>query len=47
MSPSLTGFLLDVPKNPVVAVGLPLTLGFLSGAGTKKAIDGIWYRVRP
>jgi len=45
MSPTLPGFLFDIPRNPVVAVGLPLTLGFLSGSGTKKVINGIWYQV--
>jgi len=45
MSPSLPEFLLNLPRNPVVAVGLPLTLGFLSGSRTKKAINGIWYQV--
>ena len=45
MSPSLPEFLLDIPRNPVVAVGLPLALGFLSGARTKKVINGIWYKV--
>ena len=46
MLPNLPGFLLDVLRNPVAAVGLPLTLGFLSGSTTKKAINGIWYQVR-
>ena len=46
MSSSLPGFLLNVPRNPVVAVGLPIALGFLSGAGTKKVINGTWYKVR-
>ena len=46
MSPSFPGFLFDIPRNPVVAVGLPLTLGFLSGARTKKVINGAWYQVR-
>ena len=46
MLPNLLGFLLDVLRNPVAAVGLPLTLGFLSGLTTKKAINGIWYQVR-
>ena len=45
MSPTLPGFLFDIPRNPAVAVGLPLTLGFLSGSGTKKVINGIWYQV--
>jgi len=41
MSPNL---LFDIPRNPVLAVGLPLTLGFLSGSGTKKVINGTWYQ---
>ncbi|KAF9652190.1 TspO/MBR-related protein [Thelephora ganbajun] len=44
MSPTLPGFLFDIPRNPVVAVGLPLALGFLSGAGSKKVINSIWYQ---
>ncbi|KAF9780134.1 TspO/MBR-related protein [Thelephora terrestris] len=44
MSPSLPGFLFEVPRNPVFAVGLPIALGFLSGARTKKVIDGTWYQ---
>jgi hypothetical protein len=45
MSSSLPVFLLDIPRNPAVAIGLPLTLGFLSGSGTKKVINGTWYQV--
>lgn len=47
MSPNLPGFLLDIPRNPIAAVGLPLILGFLSGARTKKVINSVWYQVRP
>ena len=46
MSPDLPGFLFDILRNPVAAVGIPLTLGFLSGSATKNVIRGIWYRVR-
>jgi len=46
MSPNLPNFLFDVLRNPAVAIGLPLTLGFLSGSGTKNVIRGVWYRVR-
>lgn len=37
--------LLAIPRNPVTAVGLPLVLGVLSGAGTANAVRGQWYKV--
>ena len=46
MTSSLPAFLFDIPRNPAVAIGLPLVLGFLSGSGTKKVINGTWYQVR-
>ena len=39
--------LLSIARNPVTAVGLPLTSGLLSGFPTKKVVQGAWYNVRP
>ncbi|KAI0081723.1 TspO/MBR-like protein [Panus rudis PR-1116 ss-1] len=33
----------DIPRNPVTAVGLPLTLGLLLGAPTRRVVRGQWY----
>ena len=38
--------LLSIARNPVTAVGLPLTSGLLSGFPTKKVVQGAWYNVR-
>ncbi|TCD68194.1 hypothetical protein EIP91_011366 [Steccherinum ochraceum] len=43
MSVYLPDILLAVPRNPVVAVGLPLTFGMLSGSPTRDAVKGPWY----
>ncbi|QRV87329.1 tspO/MBR-related protein [Ceratobasidium sp. AG-Ba] len=40
---NLPPLLLDLPRNPVVAVGIPLVLGSLSGLPTAKVVDGPWY----
>lgn len=45
MFPHLPNILLSIPRNPVTAVGLPLTLGFLSGSQTSKVVDSQWYKV--
>ena len=37
--------LLSIARNPVTAVGLPLTSGLLSGFPTKKVVQGAWYNV--
>lgn len=41
----LPNILLAIPRNPVTAVGLPLTLGFLSGSIASKGANSIWYNV--
>ena len=38
--------LLEAVRNPVVAVGLPLTLGWASGFPTAKVVREPWYQVR-
>ncbi|THH32940.1 hypothetical protein EUX98_g1278 [Antrodiella citrinella] len=43
MSVYLPDILLQVPRIPVVAVGLPLALGMLSGTPTRDAVKGTWY----
>ncbi|KAF5322301.1 hypothetical protein D9619_000879 [Psilocybe cf. subviscida] len=44
MSIHIPNILLAIPRNPVVAVGLPLALGFLSGTkGTSKVSNSNWY----
>ncbi|KAK0206677.1 TspO/MBR-related protein [Desarmillaria ectypa] len=40
----LPAVLLDIPRNTVAAIGLPLCLGFLSGSGTAKVVKGNWYK---
>ncbi|KAL0576915.1 hypothetical protein V5O48_005061 [Marasmius crinis-equi] len=40
----LPQILLNIPRNPVTAVGLPLVLGIVSGSGTASAVRGQWYR---
>ena len=40
---SLPPILLDVPRNAVLAIGLPLVLGSLSGFPTSKVVKGAWY----
>lgn len=42
---NLPPLLLDLPRNPVVAVGLPIVLGTLSGFPTSKVVKGPWYQV--
>ncbi|KAK7470555.1 hypothetical protein VKT23_001979 [Stygiomarasmius scandens] len=39
----LPNILLAIPRNPVTALGLPLGLGILSGAGTAKVVRSSWY----
>lgn len=39
----LPDVLLSIARNPVTAVGLPLTTGLLSGFPTKKVVQGYWY----
>ncbi|KAG9128212.1 hypothetical protein FRC07_002830 [Ceratobasidium sp. 392] len=40
---NLPPLLLDLPRNPVVAVGIPIVLGSLSGYPTSKVVNGPWY----
>ncbi|CAG7848591.1 SubName: Full=Related to Peripheral-type benzodiazepine receptor {ECO:0000313/EMBL:CCA70660.1} [Serendipita indica DSM 11827] len=40
---SLPPILLDIPRNAVVAIGLPLVFGSLSGYPTKDVVRGPWY----
>ena len=42
---SLPDILLDIPRNPIFAVGIPITLGTLSGLPTRKQVKGEWYKV--
>ncbi|CAG7848590.1 SubName: Full=Related to Peripheral-type benzodiazepine receptor {ECO:0000313/EMBL:CCA70661.1} [Serendipita indica DSM 11827] len=41
---SLPPILLELPRNAVVAILLPLVLGSLSAYPTNKIVDGPWYR---
>lgn len=41
----LPEILLDIPRNPVFAVGIPIVLGTLSGIPTKRQVRGQWYKV--
>ncbi|KAJ4478194.1 TspO/MBR-related protein [Lentinula aciculospora] len=43
MSFHLPDILLSIPRNPVTALGFPLTLGILSGFPTAKVVRGPWY----
>ncbi|KAF9485290.1 TspO/MBR-related protein [Pholiota conissans] len=43
MSFHIPNVLLAIPRNPVVAVGLPLALGFLSSYQTSKVVNSNWY----
>ncbi|KAG8687790.1 hypothetical protein FRC12_019112 [Ceratobasidium sp. 428] len=40
---NLPPLLLDLPRNPVIAVGIPIVLGSLGGYPTSKVVDGPWY----
>lgn len=40
----LPAILLDIPRNTVAAIGLPLCLGILSGSLTAKVVRGDWYK---
>ncbi|KIJ56886.1 hypothetical protein M422DRAFT_218667 [Sphaerobolus stellatus SS14] len=40
----LPGFLLDIPRNPILAIGIPLALGSLSGFPTRKVAKSNWYK---
>ncbi|KAF9055348.1 TspO/MBR-related protein [Hymenopellis radicata] len=44
MSLYLPSILLEIPRSPVTAVGLPLALGVLSGYPTAKVARGSWYK---
>ncbi|KAF8608011.1 hypothetical protein BDV93DRAFT_435523 [Ceratobasidium sp. AG-I] len=41
---NLPPLLLDLPRNPVFAVGLPIVLGSLSGFPTSNVVKGPWYK---
>lgn len=41
----IPNILLAIPRNPITAVGLPLTLGFLSGSPASKVANSNWYHV--
>jgi hypothetical protein len=43
---SLPPLLLELPRNPAIAVGIPIVLGTLSGYPTGKVVKGPWYEVR-
>ncbi|KAF8517772.1 TspO/MBR-related protein [Gautieria morchelliformis] len=36
--------LLDIPRNPIFAVGIPIVLGTLSGVPMRKQVKGEWYK---
>ncbi|KAG9088784.1 hypothetical protein FS749_001902 [Ceratobasidium sp. UAMH 11750] len=40
---NLPPLLLELPRNPVFAVGIPIVLGSLSGYPTSKVVNGPWY----
>jgi len=40
----LPDILVAVPRNPVLAVGLPLGLGILTGVPTSRSSQGLWYK---
>ncbi|KAK0468480.1 TspO/MBR family-domain-containing protein [Desarmillaria tabescens] len=40
----LPAILLEIPRNIVTAIGLPLCLGILSGSGTAKVVKSNWYK---
>jgi translocator protein len=42
---NLHPILLDIPRNAVLAIGMPLVLGTLSGLPTVKVANGPWYKV--
>lgn len=42
---NLPPILLDIPRNAVLAIGMPLVLGSLSGLPTAKVVNGPWYKV--
>jgi hypothetical protein len=42
---NLHPILLDIPRNAVLAIGMPLVLGSLSGLPTAKVVNGPWYKV--
>ena len=46
MLPTLPNFLFDILRNSLIAIGLPLTLGLLSGSATKGTVRGIRCQVR-
>lgn len=43
---NFSNILLEVARNPVTAVGLPLVAGTLSGLPTSNVVRGHWYTVR-
>ncbi|KAB5595485.1 TspO/MBR family domain-containing protein [Ceratobasidium theobromae] len=40
---SLPPLLLELPRNPVIAVGIPIVFGTLSGYSTASVVKGPWY----
>jgi len=40
---SLPELFFTVPRNPILAVGIPLTLGYISGIPTRDAVPSVWY----
>ncbi|KAG8837368.1 hypothetical protein FRC18_009423 [Serendipita sp. 400] len=41
---ALPTVLVDIPRNPVYAIGMPLVLGSLSGYPTSSVVKGPWYK---
>lgn len=42
MAIQIPSFLYSLPRNPAIAVGLPLILGFIDGTGSNKSVKD-WY----
>lgn len=44
---NLPGLLIDIPRNPILAVGIPIGVGMLNGFATKNSnysADSVWYK---
>ncbi|KAF8517779.1 hypothetical protein JB92DRAFT_2904526 [Gautieria morchelliformis] len=40
----LPKILLDIPRNPIFALGIPIVLGTLAGLPMRKGVKGEWYK---
>ncbi|CBQ71592.1 related to Peripheral-type benzodiazepine receptor [Sporisorium reilianum SRZ2] len=44
---NLPGLFIDIPRNPILAVGIPVAVGVVNGLATKKSnysADSVWYK---